>query len=106
MNVLERYLRVMSITIALLVSCAISCDAVDLAESTDTVIAHVDAVIRARFEHIAKYIVREHYAVYRNGAAETAAEQTVQVTYQKGTGITHTIVSKAGSSMWLSRAIE
>jgi hypothetical protein len=106
MNVLERYLRVMSMTIALLVSCAISRDAVDLAESAETVIAHVDAVIRARFEHIAKYVVREHYAVYRNGAAETAAEQTVQVTYQKSTGITHTIVSEAGSSMWLSRAIE
>ncbi len=58
-------------------------DAVSLAESPDTVIAHVEAVIRARFEHIAKYGVREHYAVYRNGASETAAEQTVQVTYQE-----------------------
>ena len=106
MNTLERRLRVMSITIALLVSCAISGDAVSLPESPDTVITHVEAVIRARFEHITKYVVREHYAVYRNGAAETAAEQTVQVTYQKSTGITYTTVSKAGSSMWLSRAIE
>src|SRR5277367_6125737 len=71
MNALERLLRVMLITIALLVSCAISCDAVRLAESPDTVITHVEAVIRARFEHIAKYVVIEHYAVYRNGAAET-----------------------------------
>ncbi len=106
MNALERRRRVMSITIALLVSCAISGDAVSLAESPDTVITHVEAVIRARFEHIAKYVVSEHYAVYRNGAAETAAEQTVQVTYQKSTGITYTTVSKVGSSMWLSRAIE
>ena len=98
--------RVMSTTIALLVSCAISCGAVILAESPDTVITHVEAVIRARFEHIAKYAVREHYAVYRNGAAETAAEQTVQVTYQKSTGITYTTVSRVGSSMWLNRAIE
>jgi len=102
----ERRLRVMSITIALLVSYAISFDAVSRAQSPDTVITHVEAVIRARFEHIAKYLVREHYAVYRNGAAETAAEQTVQVTYQKSTGITYTTVSKVGSSMWLSRAIE
>ncbi len=106
MNPLERPLRVLSSTIAILVSCAISCFAVSLVESPDTVITHVEALIRARFEHIAKYVVREHYAVYRNGAAETAAEQTVEATYQKSTGITYTTVSKAGSSMWLSRAIE
>ncbi|QNI30396.1 hypothetical protein H7849_14615 [Alloacidobacterium dinghuense] len=106
MNTLERRLLVMSIPIVLLVSCAINCGTVGLAESPDTVITHVEAVIRARFEHIGKYVVREHYAVYRNGAAETAAEQTVQVTYQKSTGITYTTVSKVGSSMWLSRAIE
>ena len=62
--------------------------------------------LRARFEHIAKYVVKEHYAVYRNGASATAAEQTVQVTYQKSTGITYTSVSKTGSAMWLNRAIE
>ena len=71
----------------------------------DTLITHVEAVIRARFEHIAKYVVREYYAVYRNGAAETAAEQKVEITYQKSTGITYSTVSKSGSSMWLSRAI-
>jgi hypothetical protein len=106
MNALERRPRVMSITIVILVSSAISCAAVSVAESPDIVITHVEAVIRTRFEHITKYVVREHYAVYRNGAAETAAEQTVQVTYQKSTGITYATVSKAGSSMWLSRAIE
>jgi hypothetical protein len=74
MNTLERRLRVMSITIALLVLSAISCDSVSLAESSDTVIAHVEAGIRARFEHIAKYAVGEHYAVYRNGAAETTKQ--------------------------------
>ncbi len=106
MNALERQLRVMSITIVLLISCAVSCGAASLAESPDTVITHVEAVIRARFEHIAKYVVREHYAVYRNGSAETAAEQKVEVTYQKSTGITYSTVSKSGSSMWLSRAID
>ena len=106
MNALERRPRAMAITIVLLVSRAISCGAVSLAESPDTVITHVERVIRARFEHIAKYVVREHYAVYRNGASETAAEQKVEVTYQKSTGITYTTISKAGSSMWLSRAIE
>jgi hypothetical protein len=106
MNALERHLRVMSITIVLLISCAVSCGAVSLAESPDTVITHVEAVIRARSEHIAKYVVREHYAVYRNGAAETAAEQKVEVTYLKSTGITYSTVSKSGSPMWLSRAID
>ena len=106
MNASERRLWVMSITMALLVSCAISCDAVSRAQSPDTVITYVEAVIRARVEHITKYVVREHYAVYRNGAAKPAAEQAVQVTYQKSTGITYTTVSQVGSSMWLSRAIE
>jgi len=106
MSAPERRLWVMSITIALLVSCAISCHAVSRTQSPDTVNTYVEAVIRARFEHITKYVVREHYAVYRNGAGTPAAEQTVQVTYQKSTGITYTTVSKVGSSMWLNRAIE
>ena len=106
MSAPERWLWVMSITIALLVSCAISCHAVSRTQSPDTVNTYVEAVIRARFEHITKYVVREHYAVYRNGAGTPAAEQTVQVTYQKSTGITYTTVSKVGSSMWLNRAIE
>jgi hypothetical protein len=63
MNALERRLREMSITIVLLISCAVSCGAVSLAESPDTVITHVEAVIHARFEHIAKYIIREHDTV-------------------------------------------
>jgi hypothetical protein len=103
LNTLERRL---SITIYLLFLSAISCGSVSLAETPDNVTMHVEAVIRARFEHITKYVVREHYAVFRNGAAEAAAEQTVQVTYQKSTGITYTTVSKVGSSMWLTRAIE
>ena len=61
MNPLEKPLRVFSSTIAILVSCAISCCAVSLVESPDTAITHVEASIRARFEHIAKYVVIEHY---------------------------------------------
>jgi hypothetical protein len=106
MNVLERLFRVAFIAIALMVACAVPCDAVSQAEIGDSVSARVDAVVRARFEHIGRYVVREHYAVYRNGGSDAAAEETVQVVYEKSTGNTYTTVSKAGSSMLRSRAIE
>lgn len=106
MHVLERWIRVMSITTALLVVRSMSYDTVSMAQSADTVIANVDAVIQARAEHIAKYVVRERYVVYRNGGAGTAAEETVQVQYQKSTGSTYVTVSQAGSSMWRSHVIE
>ena len=106
MKILERSFRAVFIAISLLVWGAAPCGAGDPVESTDPVSAQVDAVVRARFEHIGRYVVREHYAVYRNGGAEAAAEETVQVVYQKNTGNTYTTVSKAGSSMLRSRAIE
>ena len=106
MSVFERWFRAMSISVALLVSCAARCDAGGPAESVDAVSAQVDAVVRSRFEHIGRYTVRERYAVYRNGATDPAAEETVQVVYQKSTGNAYTTVSKAGSSMFRSRAIE
>ena len=106
MCVFERWFRVISIAIALMVACAAHCDAGGLAETADPVSAQVDAVVRARFEHIGRYVVRERYAVYRNGATDPAAEETVQVVYEKSKGNTYTPVSKTGSSMFRSRAIE
>jgi hypothetical protein len=94
------------IAIALVVACSAHCDAGGLAGTGDPVSAQVDAVVRARFEHIGRYVVTEHYAVYRNGGADAVAEETVRVVYQKSTGNTYTTVSKAGSSMLRSRAIE
>ena len=72
----------------------------------ETVSAQVDAIVRARFEHIGQYFVREHYGVYRNGATDPTAEETVKVVYQKNTGNAYTVLSKTGSMMFRSQAIE
>jgi hypothetical protein len=101
-----RWFRALSIASALILVCATSYRAAGQSEPADSVITHVEGVIRARAEHIARYAVREHYAVYRNGGADAAAEETVQVVYQKSTGNTYSTISQSGSSMWRSQAIE
>jgi outer membrane lipoprotein-sorting protein len=70
------------------------------AQQTDSasVIALVDAAVKARVEHVDSYSVTEHYAVYR-GKDEThpAAEMTVQTFYRKDSGKSYTILSESGS---------
>lgn len=71
-----------------------------------SVIAKVDAAVKARVDHIASYTVTEHYAVYR-GKDETnpAAEMTVRTDYRKETGKTYTILSQSGSGMILKHVL-
>jgi hypothetical protein len=63
-----------------------------------SVIAKVDAAVRARIDHVEGYTVIEHYAVYR-GSDEThpAAEMTVRTEYRQETGKSYTILSQSGS---------
>jgi outer membrane lipoprotein-sorting protein len=63
-----------------------------------SVIAQVDAAVKARVDHVERYTVTEHYTVYR-GKDEThpAAEMTVQTLYQKDSGKSYTILSESGS---------
>jgi hypothetical protein len=63
-----------------------------------SVIALVDAAVKARIDHVESYTVTEHYAVYR-GEDEThpAAEMTVQTIYRQGSGKSYTILSESGS---------
>jgi outer membrane lipoprotein-sorting protein len=63
-----------------------------------SVIAQVDAAVKARIDHIESYTVTEHYAVYR-GKDEThpAAEMTVQTLYRQDSGKSYTILSESGS---------
>jgi hypothetical protein len=63
-----------------------------------TVIAQVDAAVKARTDNIESYTVTEHYAVFR-GKDEThpAAEMTVKTDYRKETGKSYTILSESGS---------
>ncbi len=63
-----------------------------------SVIALVDAAVKARTGHIESYTVTEHYAVFR-GKDETrpAAEMTVKTDYRKETGKSYAILSESGS---------
>jgi len=71
-----------------------------------SVIAKVDAAVKARVDHIASYTVTEHYAVYR-GKDEThpAAEMTVRTEYRKETGKQYTILSESGSGLILNHVL-
>jgi hypothetical protein len=65
-----------------------------------SVIRHIDAAVRARYENVLGFTVTEHYAVYR-GKAEThpAAEITVKTTYRKGVGKSYVILAQSGSDV-------
>jgi hypothetical protein len=71
-----------------------------------SVIAKVDAAVKARVDHIASYTVTEHYAVYR-GKDETnpAAEMTVRTEYRKETGKNYTTLSQSGSGFMLKHVL-
>jgi len=71
-----------------------------------SVIAKVDAAVKARVDHIASYTVIEHYAVYR-GKDETnpAAQMTVRTEYRKETGKTYTILSQSGSGFIITHVL-
>jgi len=71
-----------------------------------SVIAKVDAAVKARVDHIASYSVTEHYAVYRGkDDAHPAAEMTVRTDYRKETGKTYTILSQSGSEFILKHVL-
>lgn len=65
-----------------------------------SVIAGIDAEVRARVANVAGFTDIERYSVYR-GTDEThaAAEITVRATYRKGVGKSYTILSQAGSAL-------
>jgi outer membrane lipoprotein-sorting protein len=62
-----------------------------------SVIQHIDAAVKARFDGIESFTVIEHYAVYR-GSNETdpVAEMTVKTLYKRNSGKSYTILSKSG----------
>lgn len=71
-----------------------------------SVIAKVDAAVKARVDHIAFYTVTEHYVVYR-GKDETnpAAEMTVKTEYRKETGKNYTTLSQSGSGFIVTHVL-
>jgi hypothetical protein len=68
--------------------------------SAASVIAGIDAAVRARVANVIGFTDVERYDVYR-GQDETnpAAEMTVKVTYRQGVGKSYTILSQKGSAV-------
>jgi outer membrane lipoprotein-sorting protein len=63
-----------------------------------SVIAQVDAAVKARVDNIESYTVTEHYAVFRGkDEIHPAAEMTVHTVYRKDSGKNYTILSESGS---------
>jgi outer membrane lipoprotein-sorting protein len=62
-----------------------------------SVIQHIDAAVKARFDGIESFTVIEHYAVYRgNNETDPVAEMTVKTLYKRDSGKTYTILSQSG----------
>jgi len=73
-----------------------------LAQSPDlpSIIQHIDANNRARYDNVLGFTVTEHYSVFRgNDQAHPSAEMTVKTTYKKGAGKTYTVLSQSGSEL-------
>ena len=65
-----------------------------------SIIRHVDAAARERYEDVLGFTVREHYVVFRgDDQTHPAAEMTVATTYKQGAGKSYSIVSESGSSI-------
>jgi hypothetical protein len=61
------------------------------------VVRNIDAAVHARLEHIARYTVTEHYAIFRNkDEIHPVAEMTVKTDYRKESGKSYTILSQSG----------
>ena len=65
-----------------------------------TIVRNIDASIRARFDHVLRFTVIEHYAVYhKSEQSPPIAQMTVRTLYQKDSGKTYTILSESGPSI-------
>jgi|HubBroStandDraft_2_1064218.scaffolds.fasta_scaffold43059_3 hypothetical protein len=65
-----------------------------------SVIQHIDAAIKARFDGIESFTVLEHYAVYRgSNDADPVAEMTVKTLYRRDSGKSYTILSQSGQEI-------
>ncbi len=69
------------------------------------IIAGIDAAVRARESAVTNYTVQDHYAIYRNGDTNPAAEMTVRTNYHQGSGKSFTTVSESGSFILRSAII-
>ena len=65
-----------------------------------SIVRQIDTANQARYDNVLRFTDREHYAVFRGAyQGHPAAEMTVVMTYNKGTGKSYSIVSQSGSSV-------
>jgi hypothetical protein len=65
-----------------------------------SIVQHLDAAVKARFENTLGYTVNEHYAVFRNNdETHPVAEMSVKTTYRKETGKSYAVLSQSGSAI-------
>ena len=84
-----------------LIATSLSCVRAQTATPDEaSIIQHIDAAIKARFEAVLSFTVTEHYTVYRSSdETHPAAEMTVKTTYDRKSGKSYTIVSETGSEI-------
>jgi outer membrane lipoprotein-sorting protein len=71
-----------------------------------SIVQHIDAAVKARFDGIESYTVTEHYAVYRNNdESHPVAEMTVKTTYLKDAGKSYSPISQSGSAIIRSQVL-
>jgi outer membrane lipoprotein-sorting protein len=65
-----------------------------------SIIQHIDAAVKARFENTLGYTVNERYAVFRNNDENhPVAEMNVKTAYRKESGKTYMVLSQSGSAI-------
>ncbi len=74
--------------------------------SDQEIIQRIDAAVYQRFNAVTGYTVREQYALYRNGAPEPSAQETIQTVYNRSTGKEYTAVAQSGSAIMRSAVID
>ncbi len=70
------------------------------------IIQRIDAAVYQRYNAVTGYTVREQYALYRNGAPEPSAQETIQTVYDRSTGKQYTAVAQSGSAFMRSAIID
>jgi hypothetical protein len=74
--------------------------------SDQEIVQRIDAAVYQRFNAVKGYTVREQYSLYRNGAAEPSAQETIQTVYERSSGKQYTAVAQSGSSLMRSAVID
>jgi hypothetical protein len=78
----------------------------DPAAAGKQIIQRIDAAVGLRSRAIARYTVQEQYNLYRNGASEPTAQETVQTVYTYAAGKQYTTIAQGGSSLFRSAVID